>query len=186
MTIKLNDISALLKFKALSSLFTPRPIAWVSSVSQNGVLNLAPFSFFGIICADPIILSISISNRRDGSLKDSAQNISFLKKCAISFVNTKNLKKMEQSSSDLAQNQSEFQHFGIKPIVILEDYPAVPDGVLGAFFCDLHEILNFEKSKAFLLKATNIFIDDSIFNSDFDFNFGNVGISNGYTKSVLL
>ena len=59
----------------LTSAIIPRPIAWVSSVSRQGIINLAPFSFFSGVTWHPPTLSISVVNREDGSRKDTVLNI---------------------------------------------------------------------------------------------------------------
>ena len=50
-------------YRLLITAVAPRPIAWVSTISREGVLNLAPFSFFNVICATPPILGFSPGNR---------------------------------------------------------------------------------------------------------------------------
>ncbi|CAN1211457.1 hypothetical protein TUMEXPCC7403_14740 [Tumidithrix helvetica PCC 7403] len=62
--------------KLLTNLVVPRPIAWVTSQNALGVVNLAPFSFFNAVGSNPLDLIISIANQDDGSLKDTASNIS--------------------------------------------------------------------------------------------------------------
>jgi len=50
-------------YKLLTNLVVPRPIAWVSTVNPQGVVNLAPFSFFNAVCADPLYVIVSIGHR---------------------------------------------------------------------------------------------------------------------------
>ncbi len=54
---------------------TPRPIAWVSTVSAGGIPNLAPFSYFNGVCSDPAALMFSPVNHADGARKDTVRNI---------------------------------------------------------------------------------------------------------------
>jgi flavin reductase (DIM6/NTAB) family NADH-FMN oxidoreductase RutF len=53
----------------------PRPIALVTTVDAEGVVNAAPFSFFNCLSADPPIVAIGVENRADASLKDTAHNV---------------------------------------------------------------------------------------------------------------
>ena len=53
----------------------PRPIAWVTTLSEGGALNAAPFSFFNVFGSDPAFVALGIGNRKDGSLKDTVANI---------------------------------------------------------------------------------------------------------------
>ncbi len=62
------------RYKILVHTIVPRPIAWVVSVGQDGVRNAAPFSFFGVACADPPVVCIGITVRPPPG-KDTARNI---------------------------------------------------------------------------------------------------------------
>jgi len=62
-------------YRLMISCIIPRPIAFVTTLSREGVSNLAPFSFFNGVSSDPPILSISVGTRRDGSRKDTWRNI---------------------------------------------------------------------------------------------------------------
>lgn len=63
------------RYKLLGSSITPRPIAWVASQSAAGVGNLAPFSFFNAMGANPPLIALGLITRADGQLKDTASNI---------------------------------------------------------------------------------------------------------------
>ena len=69
-----SELSPSRNYFLLTSLLVPRPIAWVSTRSQEGVVNVAPFSFYGGISGNPPILGLGISRRADGRRKDTAQN----------------------------------------------------------------------------------------------------------------
>ena len=62
-------------YHLMNSVVQPRPIAWISSISSGGVINLAPFSYFNICSMNPPIISNSIFFNRDGSEKDTLKNI---------------------------------------------------------------------------------------------------------------
>ena len=70
MKIDPAEVSATEVYKTMIRAITPRPIAWVSTVSESGAPNLAPFSYFNGVCSDPAVLSFSVVNKPDGSLKD--------------------------------------------------------------------------------------------------------------------
>ena len=61
-------------YKLLTNLVVPRPIAWVTSINQSGLVNLAPFSFFNAVSSDPVQLVISVGVQDDDSSKDTAVN----------------------------------------------------------------------------------------------------------------
>ncbi|MEO5708177.1 MAG: flavin reductase family protein [Alteraurantiacibacter sp.] len=59
----------------MSAAITPRPIAWLTTVSPEGVRNAAPYSFFNMMGADPPLVAIGLMRRPDGTYKDSAHNL---------------------------------------------------------------------------------------------------------------
>jgi flavin reductase (DIM6/NTAB) family NADH-FMN oxidoreductase RutF len=69
------QLSAQNRYKLLTSVVVPRPIAWVSTLNPDGSVNLAPFSFFNVLGADPGLVVFSPGDRPDGSPKDTARNI---------------------------------------------------------------------------------------------------------------
>jgi len=73
-------------YKILTALVTPRPIAWISTLSVNGTANLAPFSFFNVFGSKPPIVAITIGNRPSGEPKDTAQNILDTEEFVINIV----------------------------------------------------------------------------------------------------
>ena len=74
MQLDFSQLDAAESYRWLSSTVTPRPIAWVSTLSINGVSNLAPFSFFQVICDDPATLMVNVGLRANGELKDTLRN----------------------------------------------------------------------------------------------------------------
>lgn len=69
------ELTAYQRYKLMASLIVPRPIALVTTLGANGVVNAAPFSMFNMLGEDPPILMISINKLQDGHLKDTAANI---------------------------------------------------------------------------------------------------------------
>jgi flavin reductase (DIM6/NTAB) family NADH-FMN oxidoreductase RutF len=63
------------RYKLLTGLITPRPIAFITSVSDEGVVNAAPYSFFNVIGDEPPLIMVSIDRRHDGDDKDTGRNI---------------------------------------------------------------------------------------------------------------
>ncbi|MFN9851983.1 MAG: flavin reductase family protein, partial [Planctomycetota bacterium] len=75
MFIDVRESAVLNVYQMLVGLVTPRPIAWVTSISESGVVNLAPFSFFNVFGANPPIVVFSPTLKRDGTRKDTLLNI---------------------------------------------------------------------------------------------------------------
>ena len=92
-------------YQALVGIVTPRPIAWVTTLSPAGVVNLAPFSFFNAFGANPPIVVFSPTLRRDGSKKDTLLNLESLPEFVIhaataALAETVNLTSKEIPASD--------------------------------------------------------------------------------------
>ena len=62
-------------YRLLTGAVVPRPIGWASTVNGNGVTNLAPFSFFTVVCVVPPMISLTIARNPDGSEKHTLKNV---------------------------------------------------------------------------------------------------------------
>jgi flavin reductase (DIM6/NTAB) family NADH-FMN oxidoreductase RutF len=99
-------------YKVLSGTVIPRPIAWVSTISPEGVPNVAPFSFFQPITPSPPHISFSAGSR-DGVKKDTERNIEASGEFVVNIVNSDIAKKMAISALDFTPGQSEFDVAGL-------------------------------------------------------------------------
>ncbi len=86
MIIDPKQVSAKSIYFRMISFIVPRPIAWVSTVSSNGVKNIAPFSFFSGVTSDPPTMLFCAGNKRDGSPKDTVRNLLETKECVVHVV----------------------------------------------------------------------------------------------------
>jgi len=97
---------------------SPRPIAFVSTIDENGKHNLAPYSFFNAFSSNPPIVVFS-SNRRvaDNTTKDTLHNIQNNKECVISAVSYGIMRQMALTSVEFPSGESEFDRTGLTPTV---------------------------------------------------------------------
>lgn len=94
----------------LISAIVPRPIAWVSSRGGDGSTNLAPFSFFQGVCADPPTLMISLAERKStGEFKDTLSNIQQSGEFVVNLVPEELAEAMIASSEELPAGESEIE-----------------------------------------------------------------------------
>ncbi|PAF50811.1 flavin reductase family protein [Helicobacter sp. 13S00477-4] len=176
MQIDFNQSSPLVKYKILSNSITPRPIAWTVTTSKNGVVNLAPFSFFAPISSDPIVFSLCLTPKSDGRPKDTLKNITDTEKAMICMCEEKNLKFMNQSATELEYDTSEATKFQIELEIINSNYPPIIKGTNIAFMCKLYDLPSIGKnSQTIFLEASNCFIDDKIYRQDLNFTLQNIG-----------
>lgn len=113
MQLDFSALSPLDAYRWLASSVTPRPIAWVSSRSPEGVANLAPFSFFQVISDNPPTLLVNVNTRDDGSLKDTLRNAQACGELAIQLVSFAQAEAMNASAAVLPHEVSEFEHCAI-------------------------------------------------------------------------
>lgn len=93
----------------------PRPIAFISTVGENGIYNLAPYSFFIPLSAKPAIVGVGIGRKRDGSKKDTLVNIEFSKDFVINVVTESLAEAMNQTAGEYPPEVDEFQVAKLTP-----------------------------------------------------------------------
>ena len=103
-------------YKLLTNFVVPRPIAWVTSVGEQGVVNLAPFSFFNGIGSDPLLIMLSIAKNSQGLLKDTGRNILWKKEFVVNFVTEDLLNEMNLSAADFPPDESELVATGLATV----------------------------------------------------------------------
>ena len=115
MRFDIADIDPANVYKLLTATVVPRPIAWVSTVSPEGVQNLAPFSFFNVLGDEPPILAVGI-NRGARGMKDSARNILDNGVFVVNLVPETLAEAMNQTAIDAPHGVSEFDLAGLTPL----------------------------------------------------------------------
>ena len=100
-------------YQILASLITPRPIALVTTVGPDGIVNAAPFSFFNILGATPPIVALAPGDRDDGSPKDTARNIRLNQEFVINLVDEAIADAMNRCAATLPYGKSELPFAGL-------------------------------------------------------------------------
>jgi flavin reductase (DIM6/NTAB) family NADH-FMN oxidoreductase RutF len=90
----------------------PRPIGWASTVDPAGRVNLAPFSFFGGVCTDPMTVMLSVGRRR-GAQKDTAANLLATREAVIHIPTRALEAAMVATSAEVAADVDEFELAGL-------------------------------------------------------------------------
>lgn len=93
-------------YRFLTGSIVPRPIAFVTTLSDDGTINAAPFSYFSIVSTDPPLISLAIQ-RRDGVAKDTARNIRSQKAFVVHSVDKEILTAANQTAATLPPTESE-------------------------------------------------------------------------------
>ena len=103
-------------YRLLTGGVVPRPIGWASTVSKTGTTNLAPFSFFTVVCVVPPMISLTIARHPDGSEKDTLRNIRDTGEFCFNVVTRPVWKEMVDSANGFPADDSEFDETGLTPI----------------------------------------------------------------------
>ena len=141
MKIDLNDENAREMHHILMSIIAPRPIAWVSTVSEDGIYNLAPFSAFCVMSVNPAIVGFNSAAFRDGRKKDTLINIESSGEYVISMVDESLAEAMNISSASFPPETDEFQEAGLTPADLVKT-PMVGESAV-SLECRLRQILKF-------------------------------------------
>ncbi|RAS81157.1 flavin reductase family protein [Priestia endophytica] len=115
LSIEPGSMSERENYKFLIGSIIPRPIAFVTTTSKDGILNGAPFSYFNIVSSNPPMISLSIQ-RSEGKQKDTARNIIESKQFVAHIVDEQNVEKINKTAASLAPNQSEIELANLTPV----------------------------------------------------------------------
>jgi flavin reductase (DIM6/NTAB) family NADH-FMN oxidoreductase RutF len=130
----------------------PRPIAWVSTLSPDGVRNLAPFSYFAPVTSLPPLVTISVGRRRR-QRKDTSTNASLTGELVINFVSEAQLDRMVQTSADYPPEVDEFERAGVAAVdSVLVKPPRVAEALI-QMECRTREIFEISPGIADLVVA---------------------------------
>ena len=157
------------KYHLLIGGINPRPIAFVSTISKSGIYNLAPFSFFNAMSAEPPIVVFGPACRDDAErlYKDTYINLVETNECVIQMVSYEMREKMFLCAQDLAPNIDEFKISGLTPIASdLVKAPRVAESPF-QMECKLLEMKNFGKfpggGNMAICEVVKFHIDEKVF-----------------------
>ena len=104
------------RHELLVALINPRPIAWVTTVGEDGILNAAPFSFFMPVGMDPPTLAFSLTGRRGGVKKDTHRNIEFSGEFVVNMVTPELAERMNICGFDFPPSVNEIERAGLSTV----------------------------------------------------------------------
>jgi flavin reductase (DIM6/NTAB) family NADH-FMN oxidoreductase RutF len=139
------------RYKLLCGLVIPRPIALVTTLSQDGVVNAAPFSFFNLFSDDPPIAILGVNLRGDGAAKDTAKHVKARGEYVIHIVSEEFGNSMNACAIDFPEEISEIDEAGftLKPSRRVAP-PTIVEAAV-ALECRLHSIIPFSERRAIIV-----------------------------------
>lgn len=155
--------------KIMIGSIVPRPIAFVSTVSSEGMPNLAPFSYFNGVCSNPPTVMFAPGRRGyDGKTKDTLNNIRATKEFVINIVSESFVEKMVKCSTDFDPHVNEFEISGLTSAPSSKVKPSLVQESKVSFECHLNQIVEIGDGTAgsgFIVIGTVVLfhIDDDVY-----------------------
>jgi flavin reductase (DIM6/NTAB) family NADH-FMN oxidoreductase RutF len=150
-------------YKLMSQTIIPRPIAWIVT-EDEGVVNVAPFSYFTGLSSDPATVVVSVGHKQDGTPKDTLANIRKHRRCTLCMVAEGDLERMHYSSKPLPHDVSEADSFDITTTRFKEEFPPMVASSPVAYFCTLHQEIDLGGGSTIplILEIGEIYVNDEI------------------------
>ena len=159
-------------FKLVLGLVVPRPIGWVSTVSKEGIFNIAPFSFFNAVNDEPPVLMISVSDRDDGTPKDTVRNVLDTGEFVVNLVTEDLFEKMLITGEEFPPEVDEFERAGLTPEPSkLVKAPRIKEAKV-SFECRLFKHEKVYDMHLILGKALLINVEDGILDGEYRVDYG--------------
>lgn len=153
-------------YHALTQIIIPRPVAWLLTPDddQASQFNLAPFSFFNVVCSDPPILMLSMGNKTSGEAKDSVRNLTHRQRGVVHIATDSQAQWVTDSAQEMAFGESEVERLGLE----LVDFEGTGLKRLAtapiALACRLYQHLEVgnKPQNLFLVEVEKVWIDDRV------------------------
>lgn len=167
-----SDLTPADMYLLLRDSVVPRPIAWVSTVDDEGRTNLAPFSFFNVCSPSPPVLGFSCGPRGDThndtrrTLKDTERNIRTTGEFVVNIAPESMLDAMVKSSDALPHGDSEFTHAGIPEAASTIIRPPRISGIPVVYECRCHSITELGTNSWIMGSVVHVHIDRSVYSAN--------------------
>lgn len=169
-----NEMDQKSIYKILTGTIIPRPIGWISSISEDGILNLAPFSYFNAVGDDPPHIMFSAS-RANNAIKDTLKNVLETKQFVANMVTENLVEQMNMTAHPIPSHESEFELAGLTPIASSKVKPPRIKESPIAMECELVHHYTLEDNKfggstIIIGRVVFFHIDEAILLDDFKIN----------------
>lgn len=150
------------RYKLLVGLVVPRPIALVTSQSDTGVVNAAPFSFFNVLADEPPLVILSIEDRDSGPMKDSARNMMASGEFVVNLVDESIAAQMHGCAVDYPPEVSEIEMVGFStaPSVFVKP-PRIVEAP-ASLECTLHSKVEIQTRRILFGQVRHLHVRDGL------------------------
>jgi flavin reductase (DIM6/NTAB) family NADH-FMN oxidoreductase RutF len=150
------------RYKLMTGLIVPRPIALVTTINAQGVVNAAPFSLFNMIGEDPPLVLISLNRSAAGSLKDTAVNILANEQFVVHIADEAMAQAMHDCGTALPPDQSEIDMVGLSTTPSSAVAPPRIVEAPVAFECQLAEKMETQSRHVFIGRVLRLHAKDGL------------------------
>lgn len=167
MIIDPSELDSHSVYKLLIGAVVPRPIAWVSSRSRDGILNLAPYSFFNAVSREPPMLAISIGPRTGGEdyPKDTLTNLRESQEFVINIVSVALGNAMHETAFNHPPEVDEFERAGVTPVPCeVIKTPRVAEARIN-MECTVEHILRLGIDHLVIGRMQRFHVDDALYSN---------------------
>ena len=144
------DLAAEESYKLITGIVVPRPIAWVSTLSSRGVVNLAPFSAFTFVSPKPPMLAISVGRKAD-VYKDTAHNILSTEEFVVHIADSTLMNAVHESSVEFPADVSEIEELGLETLASERIRPPRVARAPIAMECCFRQCIEFGETRSRLI-----------------------------------
>ena len=166
MTFDLTNEHAGDAYKILSSLVTPRPIAWVTTQNRDGVVNAAPFSFFNVFGANPPMIAFAPGDRSAGVPKDTAKNIIESGEFVINMVDAAVAESMNQTAASVPDWQSELHASGLTLVASETIQPPRIGESPASMECTKHSVIEVGSNRLIIGIVGRVHVREGVFDPE--------------------
>lgn len=150
MRIEASELDAQRSYRLITGLVVPRPIAWVSTISEAGLVNLAPFSAFTFVSPKPPMLAISVGHKA-GVYKDTARNILATEEFVVHIADHALMESVHQSAKEYPSDVSEVAELGLETIASAKVRPPRVAAAPVAMECRFRQCIEFGDTRSRLI-----------------------------------
>ena len=164
MTFDLDALAQRDRYKLLSALVVPRPIAWVTTLGEDGGVNAAPYSFFNLMGTAPPVVAFGPDDA--GGVKDTPRNVRRTGRFVVNVVDEAVAGAMHRTSGPYAAGESEVERLGIGTAdVPWGDVPRIADAP-AALACREHTTLLVGQTRVVLGVVEGLYVRDDLVDAE--------------------
>lgn len=149
--IRLADLPPRERYKALTGVVVPRPIAFVTALMEDGRVNAAPHSFFNVFSEDPPLIVLGVALRPDKTKKDTTRLIEANGEFVVNMVDAPLAQAMNDAAIEFPPDVSEVEVLGLETVPSVEIKTPRLKAAPFAYECKHRVTLNFSPERALLI-----------------------------------